>query len=365
MSGLNLKSATVEAIVQETGKIQVLTVRVGGNSERAVNYLELGEKVEAGQQIVLNTTAVDLNLGSGGCHFVIPARAEMNTGWGHLMKLRYTPLQLRVNSAEEQDSPWHHLFQDAGGLEGVPVLSAELHSMVAPLALAIKALAPQARIVYVATEGGALPAAFSRNTAILKELGVISRVITAGHAFGGDLETINVFTGLQAAGRVAKADYVIAAMGPGIAGTGTVYGFSGMEQGTVLQAAYALGGQAIFVPRLGFADSRQRHQGISHHSLTVLTRAYLGPVWVPFPLLPRAKGKAIWDQARGLPKRCRRRWLDGSFIAQIAEKHPELFASMGRNYRQNPEFFLALGAAARLAVTLDRSKSPFRRIAIK
>ncbi|HBS92454.1 MAG TPA: DUF3866 domain-containing protein, partial [Firmicutes bacterium] len=70
MSGLNLKSATVEAIVQETGKIQVLTVRVGGNSERAVNYLELGEKVEAGQQIVLNTTAVDLNLGSGGCHFV-------------------------------------------------------------------------------------------------------------------------------------------------------------------------------------------------------------------------------------------------------------------------------------------------------
>ncbi|MDD4658835.1 MAG: DUF3866 family protein [Eubacteriales bacterium] len=365
MTGLNLRPATVEAIVQETGKAQVLTVSVGENRARAVNYLELGERVEAGQQVVVNTTAVDMNLGSGGCHFVIPAQARMHKGWGHLMKLRYTPLQLRVNSAEEQDSPWHHLFQDAGGLEGAPVLAAELHSMVAPLALALRALNPAARIVYVATEGGALPAAFSRNTAVLKELGVISRVITAGHAFGGDLETINIFTGLQAAGRVARADYVIAAMGPGIAGTGTVYGFSGMEQGTVLQAAYALGGQAILVPRIGFADSRQRHRGISHHSLTVLTRAYLGPVWVPLPLLPQAKSKAIWNQARGLPKRCRRRWLDGSFIAQIAEEHPDLFASMGRSYRQNPEFFMALGAAARLAVNLDRSKTLFRRIAIK
>lgn len=365
MTALNLRPATVEAVVEETGKTQVLTVSVGGKSERAINYLELGERVEAGQQIVVNTTAVELNLGSGGCHFVIPARAQMHKGWGHLMKLRYTPLQLRVNSAEEQDSPWHHLFQDAGGLEGAPVLVAELHSMVAPLALALRVLAPIARIVYVATEGGALPAAFSRNTAILKEQGVISRVITAGHAFGGDLETINIFTGLQAAGRVARADYIIAAMGPGIAGTGTVYGFSGMEQGTVLQAAYALGGQAILVPRIGFADSRQRHQGISHHSLTVLNRGYLGPVWVPLPLLPGSKRRAIWDQAKGLPKRCRRRWLDGSFIAQIAEGHPELFSSMGRSFRENPEFFMALGAAARLAVNLDRSKTPFRRIAIK
>jgi len=365
MATLNLRPATVEAIVEETSKTQILTISVGGKSERAVNYLELGERVEAGQQIVVNTTAVDLDLGSGGCHFVIPARATMHKDWGHLMKLRYTPLQLRVNSAEEQNSPWHHFFLDAGGLEGVPVLSAELHSMVAPLALGLRALVPKARIVYVATEGGALPAAFSRNTAILKELGVISRVITAGHAFGGDLETINVFTGLQAAGRVARADYVIAAMGPGIAGTGTVYGFSGMEQGSVLQAAYALGGQAILVPRIGFADSRQRHRGISHHSLTVLTRAYLGPVWVPLPLLPGARSQAIWDQARELPKRCRRRWLDGGYIEKIAERHPELFSSMGRDYRQNPEFFQALGAAARLAVYLDRSKTPLRRIAIK
>jgi hypothetical protein len=353
MAVINLKTATVEAIEEETAKVQVLTVRVGESSARAINYLELGERVEPGQQIFVNTTAVDLALGSGGFHFVIPAGAKLNKGWGHLMKLRYTPLQLRVNSAEEQDSPWHHLFQRDGGLEGIPVLAAELHSMVAPLALAIKHLVPAANIVYVVTDGGALPAAFSRSTAILKKMGVLSQVITAGHAFGGDIETINIFSGLQAAGRVAKADYVIAAMGPGIAGTGTIYGFSGIEQGTVLQAALALGGQGILVPRIGFVDPRSRHTGISHHSLTVLTRAYIGPCWLPLPILSRAKSKIIWNQVQGLPKRCRCYWLDGSFIARLAARHPRLFSSMGRGYRENPEFFLALGAAARMAVNFQ------------
>jgi hypothetical protein len=358
MAVLNLKSVIVEAIGEETAKIQVLSVREGDKIAMAINYLELGERVEVGQQVVVNTTAVDLSLGSGGCHFVIPAKAKLDKGWGHLMKLRYTPLQLRVNSAEEQDSPWHHLFQDDRGLEGRPVLAAELHSMVAPLALAIQHLDPKASIAYVATDGGALPGAFSRSTVTLKEQGVLSHVITSGHAFGGDIETINIFTGLQAAARVAKADYVIAAMGPGIAGTGTVYGFSGMEMGTVLQGALALGGQGILVPRIGFVDQRRRHYGLSHHSLTVLTRAYIGPCQLPLPILSRAKSRVIWDQAKLLPKRCRCRWLDGAFLAEIAEEHPQLFSSMGRGYQQNPEFFMALGAAARMAVTIGTGLKP-------
>jgi len=54
-----------------------------------------------------------------------------------------------------------------------------------------------------------------------------------------------------------------------------------------------------------------------------------------------------------LPKRCRCYWLDGSFIARLAARHPRLFSSMGRGYRENPEFFLALGAAARMAVNFQ------------
>lgn len=365
MPALNLKAATVLSVNFENAGIQNLIVEVEGREEKAVNYLSLGSRVEAGQRITVNTTAVDLDLGSGGCHFVVPASARLDGGWGHQMKLRYTPLQVKVNCAEEQESPWHHLFQDSGGLAGIPVLTAELHSMLPPLVLAIKVLDPGARIVYVVTDGGALPAAFSRNTAILKQMGAITHVVTSGHSFGGDLETVNIFTGLQAAARVAGANYIVAAMGPGIAGTGTVYGFSGMEQGFVLQAVRSLGGQAVFVPRLGFKDQRPRHQGLSHHSLTVLTRGYSGPVWVPMPVLRQPYRSVLFRQMKGLPARCRVHFRDGSFIARQAQANPGLFSSMGRNYAEDINFFLALGAAGRFAVELYRSKPCLPRIAIK
>ena len=206
-------------------------------------------------------------------------------------------MQLRVNCAEEQDSPWHGLFQDAGGLEGIPVLAAELHSMAPPLALGIRHLDPEARIAYVLTEGGALPAGFSNNIRTLKESGVVAAVISSGHSFGGDIETLNIFTGLQAAARVAEADYIIAAMGPGIAGTGTVYGFSGLEQGFVLQAAYALGLPCWFP--VGFCDPRPRHRGISHPPH--LDRAYLGPAWIPLPCLPFRADRFCWSRSGACP----------------------------------------------------------------
>lgn len=354
MTGLNLKPALVLSIERENPGVQFVRVRVDGREERAVNYLTLGSEVQPGQDVLVNTTAVDLNLGSGGCHFLLPVGARMNHGWGHQMKLRYTPLQLRVNCAEEQDSPWHKRFLKPGGLQGIPVLAAELHSMLPPLALAIKALDPLARISCVLTEGGALPAAFSKNISALKDMGALTHVITSGNSFGGDLETINVFTGLQAAARVAKASYIIAALGPGIAGTGTIFGFSGLEMGFVLQAAWALGGKPVLVPRIGFQDPRPRHRGISHHSLTTLTKAYMGPARVPLPLLRQPRRRVLLEQVQALPRRCPVYWRDGSFIAKLAQEHPNLFSSMGRGFAGNPEFFIALGAAARLAVARDR-----------
>lgn len=365
MAGLTLKAAVVIGIDFESPQVQFVRVEVEGRPARAVNYPALGDRVSLGQRVLVNTTSVELSLGSGGYHFILPAGGSLSSGWGHQMKLRYTPLQLRVNCAEEQDSPWHGLFQDAGGLEGIPVLAAELHSMAPPLALGIRHLDPEARIAYVLTEGGALPAGFSNNIRTLKEAGVVAAVISSGHSFGGDIETLNIFTGLQAAARVAEADYIIAAMGPGIAGTGTVYGFSGLEQGFVLQAAYALGGLPLLVPRIGFCDPRPRHRGISHHTLTILTRAYLGPAWIPLPLLPLSRRSLLLEQVRRLPGRYWLHWREGSFIAGLARSQEELFSSMGRSYRENPEFFIALGAAARLAVELYRSKRRLRRIAIK
>lgn len=349
MSAINLRRGVVVRVVEETAGGQVVVVKVEGGLRQAWNCLAMGYPVQPGEEVTLNTTAEDLRLGSGGFDFVVPGRGEMSQGWGHQIKLRYTPLQLRVNCAEEQASPWHGEFALPGGLEGIVVLAAELHSMVPPLALALRRLCPGLRTVYVMTDGGALPAAFSRNVSRLRELDAIAGVVTSGHSFGGDVETLNIYTGLQAAARVLKAKAVIVAMGPGIAGTGTVFGFSGLEQGFVLNAARALGGVPVLVPRISFADRRRRHWGLSHHSRTVLRWVCSGPVWLALPLVPQPRRRLLAGQAKLGSSRVM--WRDGRFIAEIAALHPDLFSTMGRSYHQDPVFFQALGSAASLAAS--------------
>jgi hypothetical protein len=99
---------------------------------------------------------------------------------------------------------------------------------------------------------------------------MINGTITFGQAFGGDIETVNVYTSLISAEKILKSDLSIITMGPGITGTGTKYGFSGIEQGYIIDAVNTLGGNPIFIPRISFADKRERHYGISHHSITIL-----------------------------------------------------------------------------------------------
>jgi hypothetical protein len=66
--------------------------------------VDLVGSVAVGDQVVLNTTAVELGLGTGGWHFVHwnLARDEWSQpGPGHIMKLRYTSLQTDTGAAEE------------------------------------------------------------------------------------------------------------------------------------------------------------------------------------------------------------------------------------------------------------------------
>ena len=39
------------------------------------------------------------------------------------MKLRYTPMQLKVLSVEEEDSPYHQQLADADSIDGTPGIS--------------------------------------------------------------------------------------------------------------------------------------------------------------------------------------------------------------------------------------------------
>ena len=171
-----------------------LTVLVDGGRARAVSYDDLTGSVSPGDRVLLNTTAVHLGLGTGGAHFVmgVIGRQTEYRGTGHIMKCRYTPAQVAVLAVEEPASPYHGAMQD-GDLGGLPVIVATLHSMVPAAAAVLKAKRPEAAVVYVMTDGAALPVRFSRLVSHMKRAGLLDAVITAGHAFGG-VEAVTVYS---------------------------------------------------------------------------------------------------------------------------------------------------------------------------
>ena len=136
------------------------------------------------------------------------------------------------------------------------------------------------------TDGGALPAWFSRTCATLREAGWLAGTVTVGQAFGGDLETVTLHTGLLAARHVLGADVAVVTQGPGNLGTGTRWGFSGVAAGEAVNAVAALGGRPVAALRISDADPRERHRGISHHSLTSYGRVALARADVVLPDLP-------------------------------------------------------------------------------
>lgn len=342
--------AEVVAITSAGGDCEDLRVLTDGNSAKAINYIPLTGAASPGDRVLINTTAVELGLGSGGYHFVLLNFNKMQqslTGSGHLMKLRYTPLQLRVLSVEEEQSPHHEVMKGATSLEGMPVAVAELHSMLAPLAILLKKEKPGVRLAYLMTDGGALPAFFSRMVRELRERQLICGTITTGHAFGGDLEAVTVYSGLLAARHVLQADAVIVCMGPGVAGTGTPFGFSGLETADNINRVHCLQGHAVMVPRISFADSRERHRGVSHHTLTALGTAALASCDLPLPKLAGEEEGQITTQikAAGLEGKHRIFRYGGLALNSLAgEQH--LCSTMGRSLEEDRAFFLAVAAAA-------------------
>ena len=362
---LNRRKATILRIVSERPGAVELLVEVDGRQEMAICYPDLSGPVAPGDEVLLNTTAVDLDLGTGGVHFVIcnlsrPVEDTMPSP-GHIMKLRYTPLQEAVLSVEEDDNPDQKRIQEFESLDGMPVICCELHSQIAPAAAAFKALTEhKGRIAYIMTDGAALPIGLSRLVAELKEKELLDATITCGQAIGGDIEAINLYTALIAAKEVALADAVIVCQGPGNAGTGSKYGFSGIQQVAAIQAADSLEGRAIVVFRISFADSRERHRGISHHTFTVLE---LVPPWTQhlmvLPELPWEKAMFVGRQLkREAPSRVGRELdtMDGEVgLAELARKGVQV-TTMGRSVEQDREFFLAASAGGVVAAELLQGK---------
>ncbi len=278
----SFRSGKVSAILHERTGLQRVEIDLGAGPERAYVLTQLTGTVAPGDRVVVNTTAVELGLGTGGWHVVhwnLERESWSEPGPGHIIKARYTSLQADVGSAEEHATE----LVDVDSIDGMPVVATPLHSQVPAVAAAFRSVAPDARLVYVMSDGAALPLALSDLVARMRERELIDATVTYGHAFGGDYEAVSAFSALAVARHLADADAAIVSMGPGIVGTGTRLGFSGIEVGPVLDAAFALGGRPIACLRASFADPRPRHRGVSHHTITTLRIACRDRVTVVVP----------------------------------------------------------------------------------
>lgn len=354
MSTIPFQKGKVVEIVQQQDRLLRAVVETSEGEIDCVGYPLMIGRVRPGDNVVVNVTGIRLGLGTGGVGFILwnlDGSGPEKGLPGHIIKLRYTPWQRPVVAAEAPESPHHDLMADVTSIAGMPVVVCGLHSQMAGVAAGIKAERGDARVGYLMTDGGALPIVLSDLVEDLRRSGLVDVTCTAGHAFGGDFESVNVFSGLVALREAGRADVVVVAMGPGVVGTETALGFSAIEQGQVLDAACALGGRAIACIRLSFEDERDRHRGVSHHTLTSLRYAARERARVAVPELEPDLSADIARQLRnaGVEER-------HDIVTAPGEPGVELLrtkgldpSSMGRSMSQAPELFLAAAAAGAVA----------------
>jgi hypothetical protein len=318
---IGLRRGEVTAIVERHEGL----VRLEVDGEACVAFPSLTGPVALGDEVLVNTQARSLDLGSGGFHVLyanLTRGLELAAEPGsHVMTLPYTPLQAATRFAEETDPL-------AESLDGTPVVCCTLHSQLVPVAAALAGL----RVVYVQVAGGALPVSLSDAVRALKRRRLLEVAVAAAPCLDGDVQCASIPSALAWA-RAYGAEVIVCAVGPGITGTGSRLGHRATAVAEAANAARALHGEAILAVRVSEEDARERHRGVSHHTRTVLALASATAAWpagadAPDWLEPRADVDANgWrDACDGLP-----------------------LEHMGRGPDDDPAFFAAAFAAGRLA----------------
>lgn len=355
---LSKKLAIVEKILED--HIDITTVEVNSNGEisKAINYKDLTGNINIGDKIVINTTARELSLGTGGVDFVIynyTNKEDKYEGKGHIMKLRYTPYQMGVLACEEENSPYHEIIKNFKSLDGHKVIVATLHSMLGPICASLKYIDKDLNITYIMTDGASIPISFSKNVKELKEKSIIDNTITINQAFGGDYECVNIYTGLITSKEVLKSDVTIIALGPGIVGTSTKYGFSGVEQSFYSDAVNNLGGKSIIVPRVSFQDKRDRHYGLSHHTITILSELTNTKSDIVFHQYEEDKYNLIQKTLleNNIIEKHNIKFCNGEIVKEAMDYYKLNTKVMGRGINEDIEYFLTLGAIANYVSRLE------------
>lgn len=353
-------------VIEETKKIQILSVRLRYTRQdiKAIYYKFCLKSCQKGSIVQVNTSALDLGLGTGGFGFVMSIYDEQEHQTenivypGHIMKLRYTPHQSPVLAIESPESEHHSLFQEPFSLQGKKIFIGELHSMLPVLASLLHKKNPDHTLVYIMDDQASLCIAFSEHVRYLHEKTNLV-TITYGQSIGGDIETVNLYTALEAAIKVVRADHILITQGPGVVGTGTQRGFSGMQLAQWTQAIHTCGGESIVIPRIQFADNRERHHGLSQHTYEPLAHHSLSPTHLPYPVLEEGNitidgsiDQLLYTQCRRLERLHKVVPVTLSTFQEEIEQallwYGKPITTMGRNYDQEPYFFYAIGAAYHL-----------------
>lgn len=328
-----------------------LTVEIDGAGRTAWADTALLGEMRAGDEVVVNVAALDMQLGSGGfdvVHVNLTRGLDASGDGGkHVIKLNYTSLQHPVAPVELPVCE----TRDIGG-KGTPergvgtmaVLVLPLHGHLAPAAWAAAQASPGLKVGYVQTGGGALPGTLSRDVAQLRDRGLLCGHITAAPAYGGEHEALSVAGALDAAANGHGWDAALVGPGPGIIGSETRLGHGGMAALDSAHAGLALGLPTLLSPRLSAADPRERHRGVSHHTLTVMEMLLAG-VKVPWPAGNPNIGARLADAA-GQKHELNEVAVDLEGYAAAGLP----IRTMGRGIDKDPLFFaapLAAGAVLR------------------
>ena len=326
---LTLRRGRITAVVERAEGLSRLEV----DGVPCVAYPRLTGPVALGDEVIVNTQARELELGTGGFDVLyvnltrgldLPAESG-----AHVMKLPYTPAQsARVHVEEERTLP--------ATLSGLPVVCCSLHSQVAPVCAAI---GRDPRVAYVQLPGGALTVSLSDALRVLRERGYVETSIAVGACLDGDVECVSAASALLwCAGE--GFDVVVCAIGPGIVGTGSAFGHGGLAAADAANAAQALHGTSIVALRASEGDPRGRHQGVSHHAQAVLELC-LGDVIAPWPVGYEAPA-----------------WLESRLEVDVTGWEEACaglpLAHMGRGPQEDPLFFTTAFAAGRAAAGLIR-----------
>ena len=301
-------------------------VRLDVDGRPCIAYPGLTGSVEQGDVVLVNTQAVELDLGSGGFDVLY---ANLTRGLGlpaeegaHVMVHPYAPAQFAARFAEEDGAASQRV-------DGIPVVCLGLHSQLAPVCAALAGR----RVAYVQLAGGALPVSLSDTLRALRARRLVETAIAVAPCVEGDIQCVTTAAALtHAAAR--GAEIVVCGIGPGIVGTGSHWGHGGLAAAEAANIATALGAAPIIAPRVSFGDERPRHRGLSHHTRSTLSLC-LGEVRVAWPEGLDSPGgvEVVAVDVSGWEDACRHLPLD----------------HMGRGPADDPWFFAAAFAAGRLA----------------